>query len=639
MIGNVPRGLQDDRAAHLDGSRRAIHEAIDRAGHFTLVRSIGNLGDQLIAAGTRQLLAGFSYDEISIEEAVRSRGETAVLMGSGAWCEPFHEIMPAALTALEARYSRVIVLPSSFDVKVRAVRRALERSRAVIFARERESYAQIATICDARLAHDTAFFFDFAPYAVTGSGVLHAYRDDAEATGWSPVERDNRDISMTLGSLDEWLWTIARHAEVHTDRAHVMIAAAMLGKRVLIYPTTTHKVMAIAEYALADFDVHREGASAVTSLEALRVSATPTIDLRQRLLELGSESLRGIPDTEGEPRVTIVVLSWNRFERTQTCIESIASHVRMPFRLLVIDNGSELALRNELTTLCAPYDFAELRLLEANIGCGAARQLAASIAGTEYLAFVDDDAEVFPGAIEHLVRTLDEHPETRAVGARVVLPSGLLQFCGGDYRVHDGIIAFEPLARARAFDDPTVVSGQCLWVGGTAFACRRSLFLEFPLDPGMSAYFEDNEWCYRIEQQQPGSFRTAAEAFVLHHQETKERKGSAPNELLRAVDFVVPMAHFYMQHGLIQDDLFGFVSELTMPDGTRDIAAARLLLELVTAKGREWTALHWVTGALSPLFLRRPLTEVTSSRWFRLASAYWSLRRRAAAAIKRVVGS
>src|SRR4030088_2784557 len=164
MISDVPSRLQDDRAAHLDGSRRAIHQALDQAAHFTLVRSIGNLGDQLIAAGTRQLLAGLSYDEVPIEEAVRSRGGTALLMGSGAWCGPFHEIMPTALTALEARYSRVIALPSSFEGKVQAVRRALERSRAVVFARERESYAQIAPICDARLAHDAAFFFDFAPY-------------------------------------------------------------------------------------------------------------------------------------------------------------------------------------------------------------------------------------------------------------------------------------------------------------------------------------------------------------------------------------------------------------------------------------------------------------------------------------------
>jgi len=135
--------------------------------------------------------------------------------------------------------------------------------------------------------------------------------------------------------------------------------------------------------------------------------------------------------------------------------------------------------------------------------------------------------------------------------------------------VHDGIITFEPLARSLAFDDPSVVSGQCRWIGGTAFACRRSLLTEFPLDPGMSTYFEDNEWCYRIEQQYPGSFRTASEAFVLHHQESKERKGSAPNELLRAAGFIVPMAHFYARHGLIQEDLFGFVSELTMRRNAR----------------------------------------------------------------------
>jgi GT2 family glycosyltransferase len=569
-------------------------------------------------------------------------------MGSGAWCGPFHEIMPAALTVLEARYARVIVLPSSFDVKVPAVRRALERSRAVVFARERESYAQIAPLCDARLAHDAAFFFDFAPYAIAGSGVLHAYRDDAEATGRSPVEPDNRDISMTLGSLDEWLWTIARHAEVHTDRAHVMIAAAMLGKRVRFHSTMTHKVTAIAEYALAGFDVV---SSVILSESPVILSEAkdppregPALftrggsDLRRRLLELGRESLRAVPEIGGEPRVTIVVLSWNRIERTRACIESIAGHVRMPFRLLVLDNGSEPAVRNELTALCDQYEFTELRLLETNIGTGPARQLAASIAGTEYLAFVDDDAEVFPGAVEHLVHALDEHPETRVVGARVVLPTGVLQFCGGDFRVRDGIITFEPLARGRAFDDPTVVSGVCRWVGGAAFACRRALFAEFPLDPGMAAYYEDNEWCYRIERQHPGSFRTAAEAFVLHHQESKERKGSAPNELRRAVDFIEPMAHFYRQHGLVQDDVFGFVSELTMPDGTRDIAAARLLLELVMAKGREWTALQWVTGGLSPLFLRRRLTVVTSSRWFRLASVYWSLRRRMAAALTKVVG-
>ncbi|HEV7484850.1 MAG TPA: glycosyltransferase [Thermoanaerobaculia bacterium] len=631
----------DAHHARLNASRQALLEAVAPAGltllrPITLIRGIGNVGDQLIAAGARRLLAGVRYDEVSIEEAVRSRGETAVLMGSGGWCASFHEVMPAALEALEKRYPRVTVLPSSFDVSVPAVRRALGRSKAAIFARERESYRQIETLCDAHLALDTAFFFDFAGYIVPGSGVLHAYRGDAEASGHSPVHRDNLDISTALGSLDEWLWAIARAAEVHTDRAHVMIAAAMLGKQVEIHPSTSHKVMAIADYALMDFDVHpgvQRSDTSLTPTDAPVVTASGVGELRTRLLELARASLGRLPqhaNPPGEPRVTIVVLSWNRIEQITVCITSIVQHVAIPFRLLVIDNDSEPAVQDVLSQICAPHDFIELRLLPENLGCAGARQLAADSTSTDYLAFIDDDAELFPGTIEHLVNALDEHPEACAAGARVVLPNGLLQFCGGDYSVRDGLIHFEPLADGRPFDDSSVVSAPCRWVGGTTFACRRMLFEEFPLDLGMTTYFEDNEWCYRIDRQRAFSFRTAADALVLHYSVSKERTGSTPNDLLRSAGFIVPMAHFYDQHGLVQHDLFGFVPELQLPDGSFDVAGARLLLELVTAKGKEWFALQWVSGGLSSLFLHRRLATITGSRWYRLANVYWSVKRRLA---------
>jgi GT2 family glycosyltransferase len=639
---------EDDRAQHLarlDASRRAILQALTQstagAGSFTLVRGLGNLGDQLIAAGARQLLAGLLYTEVSIEEGIRSRGETAVLMGSGAWCKAFHEIMPGTLRLLEERYARVIVLPSSFDVSVPSVRKALQRSRAIVFAREEESHRRIASLCEARLAHDTAFFFDFAPYAVAGSGVLQAYRGDAEATGRSPLPAGNRDISATLSTLDEWLWTIARHADVHTDRAHVMIAAALMNKRVTIYPSATHKVTAIAEYALGAFDVRHGMARLQVDASQAAMKIEEVDDLRSRLLQKGEESLRRIPPEwigpAGRLRVTVVVVSWNRLERTRACIESVVRHLRIPFRLLVIDNGSEAEVRDELVRLCAQVDEAELRLLETNGGVAVARQLAGETARTEYVAFLDNDAEVFPGAIEHLLLALDQHPESLVVGGRVVLPDGLLQFCGGNGRLHDGVIRFEPKARGRAFDDPGVVPEECHWVGGTAFACRRELFDEFPIDPLMDTYFEDNEWCYRIGRRYPRAFRTVPDAVVLHHQQSKERQGSDAAEILRLAHFLPPMARFYEQHGLILDDLFGFVSELQLPDGTRDVAAARLLLELVTEKGPEWVAMQWLAGALSPLFQRRPLMALTTSRWFRLASYYWTVRVRIAAALRRLL--
>jgi hypothetical protein len=86
--------------------------------------------------------------------------------------------------------------------------------------------------------------------------VLTAFRTDAEAIPTS-LPLDNNDISRTCESLDEWLWTIARHATVRTDRAHVAIAAALLGKQVEYRPSSYHKLPALVDFALRDFPVQR----------------------------------------------------------------------------------------------------------------------------------------------------------------------------------------------------------------------------------------------------------------------------------------------------------------------------------------------------------------------------------------------
>lgn len=244
----------------VERSRRRLLDLLDGA-EATFVRSHGNLGDDLIYAGTRKLLAGASYTEVEAKKLKGARGHTALLSGGGAWSRAFHKHLPHVLPELEKRFERVIVMPSSFDVSVDSVRDALERTEALVFARELESYRQIRDLCDADIAHDCAFYFDFEPYKRRGEGRLIAYRTDRESTrGGEQLPRRNNDISKTCQSLDEWLWTISRHDTIETDRAHVMIAAAMLGKRVEYSATTYHKVPAIAEFSLRGFPVHRSTA-------------------------------------------------------------------------------------------------------------------------------------------------------------------------------------------------------------------------------------------------------------------------------------------------------------------------------------------------------------------------------------------
>lgn len=235
-------------------SRKRLLKAIDGAKDLTFIRSYGNIGDELIYAGTRQLLTGVTYREANILNLAPVSGHTALLSGGGAWCRPFNEVLPSILPLIEARFERVILMPSSFDTSVESVRETLTGTRALVFARERVSFEQVRSLCDADLAYDCAFFFDFRPYRCRGSGHLKAYRTDRESC-LTDIPDDHNDLSATCGSLDEWLWTISSYDTIETDRAHVTIAGALLGKQVQFRPSSYHKVPAIVEYSLRGFPV------------------------------------------------------------------------------------------------------------------------------------------------------------------------------------------------------------------------------------------------------------------------------------------------------------------------------------------------------------------------------------------------
>jgi len=262
-IGGAGRSLS--LRWNIAASRRKILRATGESTDVTFITGRGNIGDHLIHAGARRLLAGVPYKEVQIwrdrKEGIRGLdrlgGHTALVTGGGGWCKPFHWLWPEVFPRIEELFERVVVLPSTVDTSFGPVREVLSETKALFFARERESYRQLQELCQTGIALDTAFFYDFGPYKRHRSeGLLRAYRTDAEAAG-GRIPRGNDDISLTCATLDEFLWRIARHQAVETDRAHVMIAAAMLGKEVRYRATNYHKVPAIADYSLKGFPVRR----------------------------------------------------------------------------------------------------------------------------------------------------------------------------------------------------------------------------------------------------------------------------------------------------------------------------------------------------------------------------------------------
>jgi len=237
-------------------SKEKILNSIKDTKDIFFLKAWGNIGDELIYRGAKRLLQNIEYKEIELKNLKDEVGELALVSGSGGWTRQFHKL-PSYLAKVETQFNRVIVLPSTYDVSFPYIRQILGNSKAKFFARDITSYNQIMNLCDAELALDCAFFFDFVPFENDEcSGILNAFRSD-QASIWKELPPENVDISINCKSLTEWLTTIAKHKIIRTDRAHVMLSGAMQGKYVEFTTTRDHKLPSIAEYALKDFQVYR----------------------------------------------------------------------------------------------------------------------------------------------------------------------------------------------------------------------------------------------------------------------------------------------------------------------------------------------------------------------------------------------
>ncbi len=254
--------------------------------------------------------------------------------------------------------------------------------------------------------------------------------------------------------------------------------------------------------------------------------------------------------------------------------------------MLVIANGCSDSVARQVASDCSRRAGVRLHRSDRNLGAAGGRRLGAELAAAELVLFLDDDAELMPGALAHLVAHLDEHPSAGAVTATVVAPDGSVLHCGGTMEVSAELVTFTLSGFGVAVDSASVPpSGPTAWVPGTAVLIRRSLLTEFELDERMSAYYEDNEWCYRVSRDRPDAFRRCRQALAIHHLGRRQLGERTPEGRALTVRMLTAHARFYERHGLLLAPwLFDVVPELRAADGTCDLASARLLLEIFTAK-------------------------------------------------------
>src|SRR5436309_12494760 len=126
--------------------------------------------------------------------------------------------------------------------------------------------------------------------------------------------------------------------------------------------------------------------------------------------------------------LTIIVVSWNCKSYLVDCLRSIeAARSQCTHSVIVVDNSS-----SDGTVETLRRDFPRVKLLmnQENIGFAAANNQALKTARSRFVLLLNPDTVVQPGALDALMRFMDEHVDAWATGPAILNGDGNRQPSG-----------------------------------------------------------------------------------------------------------------------------------------------------------------------------------------------------------------
>ena len=123
--------------------------------------------------------------------------------------------------------------------------------------------------------------------------------------------------------------------------------------------------------------------------------------------------------------VSIIILTWNSEQQIGACLASLDQGIRsFSSEVIVIDNGSR---DGTCTIVREAWPAVRLVYNPENRGVAPARNQGISLARGEYVLILDDDTVVQPGALDCLIRYMEDQPEAGLCGAKLTDADGELQ--------------------------------------------------------------------------------------------------------------------------------------------------------------------------------------------------------------------
>jgi GT2 family glycosyltransferase len=203
-----------------------------------------------------------------------------------------------------------------------------------------------------------------------------------------------------------------------------------------------------------------------------------------------------------QPAVLIIILNWNGSADTLACLASLEKLEYPAYSTLVIDNGST---DNSVAAIRQHYPHLPIIETGANLGYAAGNNVGLRYAqeqGYAYALLLNNDTEVAPDFLTPLVDICEQTPSIGAVGPKILFydhpttlwaAGAVIDWQQGGRTYMRGLQEIDR-GQYNAVEDVDFVTG-------CACLVRCSLLANVGLlDERFGMYYEETEWCVRIQR-------------------------------------------------------------------------------------------------------------------------------------------
>lgn len=206
-------------------------------------------------------------------------------------------------------------------------------------------------------------------------------------------------------------------------------------------------------------------------------------------------------------KVSIVIINYNTFALTYSCIKSILKMTSgLKYEIIIVDNNSTEHPASEFKS-----EFHDIILIESpiNVGFAKANNLGIARASGEYILLLNSDTVLLNDAISYSMDFLEKELSVGVVSAKLEYLDGRIQhncqrFPSVRYKLFELLRLQKIVGKSRSgkilfgsfFDYKSVAYPD--WVWGTFFMFRKNSLERLPerkLAENFFMYVEDLQWC------------------------------------------------------------------------------------------------------------------------------------------------